>query len=175
MFWLKIISKFVNAFRAGETPAQIAAGFTLGFLIGLMPFWTLQGVVLLVVLLLFNVNLAAGTVAMVLAGMVAYLLDPIFHSVGYFMLTGVSFLQPVWEALYNMPVAPLSRFNNTVVMGSFVCGVVLALPLYWGMKKLVQVYRAELEARLVRWKVVQAIKGSKVVQLYFKVRDFRGA
>ena len=30
MFWLKIISKFIKAFRSGESPGQIAGGFGVG-------------------------------------------------------------------------------------------------------------------------------------------------
>lgn len=174
MIWLKIISKFIKAFRSGESPGQIAAGFALGFFIGLMPFWSLQGIFLFILLILLNINLAAGTVAIILANLFAYLLDPVFHSVGYFFLT-LSPLQGMWEWLYNMPVAPLSRFNNTVVMGSFIGGLVFFFPIFFGMKKLVIAYRSGLEERIKKWKIVQVIKGSKLVQWYEKVRDIGGA
>ena len=175
MVWLNVVSKFIKAFRSGESPRQIAAGFCFGFLIGLMPFWTLQGVVLFVLLFLLNVNMAAGTLAILLASLFAYLLDPIFHNLGFYILTAIPALQGAWEWLYNNPLGPLTRFNNTVVMGSFVGGLVLAFPVFWGMKKLVVVYREKLEVRVKKWKIVQAIKGSKLVQLYEKIRDFRGA
>ncbi len=174
MIWLKIISKFIKAFRSGESPGQIAAGFALGFFIGLMPFWSLQGIFLFILLILLNINLAAGTVAIILANLFAYLLDTVFHSVGYFFLT-LSPLQGMWEWLYNMPVAPLSRFNNTVVMGSFIGGLVFFFPIFFGMKKLVIAYRSGLEERIKKWKIVQVIKGSKLVQWYEKVRDIGGA
>ncbi|MFZ5517413.1 MAG: TIGR03546 family protein [Candidatus Zhuqueibacterota bacterium] len=173
MIWIKVISKFIKAFRSGESPGQIAAGFALGFFIGLIPFWSLQGLVLFFLLILLNINLAAGTVAILLAGMCAYLLDPLFHSIGHFVLT-LPALHRIWESLYNMPVAPLTRFNNTVVMGSFIGGLALFLPLFWGMKKFVVVYRTRLEERVKKWKIVQVIKGSKLVQLYEKIRDFGG-
>jgi len=173
MIWIKVISKFIKAFRSGESPGQIAAGFALGFFIGLIPFWSLQGLILFFLLILLNINLAAGTVAIILAGMSAYLLDPLFHSIGYFVLT-LPALQGTWESLYNMPVAPLTRFNNTVVMGSLIGGLALFLPLFWAMKKFVVVYRTRLEERVKKWKIVQVIKGSKLVQLYEKIRDFGG-
>ncbi|UCE04492.1 MAG: TIGR03546 family protein [bacterium] len=174
MIWLKIISKFIKAFRSGESPAQIAAGFSFGFLIGLMPFWTLQGVVLFILLILLNINLAAGTVALLLASLFAYLLDPIFHDIGFFILTGIPALQGLWESLYNIPLGPLTRFDNTVVMGSFLGGLVLVFPVFFGMKKLVVAYREKLEARIQKWKIVQALKGSKIFQLYIKIRDLGG-
>lgn len=174
MIWLKIISKFIKAFRSGESPGKIAGGFGVGFLIGIMPFWTLQGVIFFILLILLNINMAAGTVAILLASLFAYLLDPIFHSLGYFILTGIPFLQGFWETLYNIPVAPLSRFNNTVVMGSFIGGLVLFIPIFFGMKKLVVAYRSGLEERINKWKIVQVIKGSKIVRLYEKIRDIGG-
>lgn len=174
MIWLKIISKFIKAFRSGESPGKIASGFSVGFLIGLMPFWTIQGVLLFIVLILFNINLAAGTVAILLANLFAYLLDPIFHSLGYFFLTGIPALQGFWEWLFNTPVGPLSRFNNTVVMGSFIGGLIFFFPIFFGMKKLVVAYRSGLEERIKKWKIVQILKSSKIVKLYEKIRDIGG-
>jgi uncharacterized protein (TIGR03546 family) len=171
MFIFSLLSQLIKAFRAGETPTQIAAGFSVGFLIGLMPFWTLQGVLLFLVLIFVNINMAAGSLAMLVAGFVAFLLDPVFHHLGYAVLTFPG-LQGAWEALYNVPVAPLSRFNNTVVMGSFLGGFVLFAPVYVGMKKLVVSYRSGLEERIKKLKVVQTIRGSKVVEWYVKIRDF---
>ena len=175
MIWLNVVSKFISAFRSGESPGQIGAGFSFGFLIGLMPFWTLQGVVLFILLILLKVNMAAGTLAILLSSLFAFMLDPIFHDIGYYILTGIPGLQGLWETLYNSPLGPLTRFNNTVVIGSFLAGLVLVLPVFFGMKKLVVIYREKLEERIKKWKIVQAIKGSKLVQLYEKIRDFRGA
>ena len=174
MIWLKLLSNFINAFRAGDSPGQIAGGFSVGLLIGIMPFFTLQGFFLFILLMLLNINMAAGTLAILLASLFAYLADPIFHSLGYFVLTGIPFLQGLWETLNNLPVAPLSRFNNTVVMGSFICGLALFIPVFYGMKKLVQAYRSGLEERINKWKIVHIIKGSKVVKLYLAIRDVRG-
>ena len=175
MIFLKILSQLIKALREGESPGQIAAGFTLGFLIGLTPFWTLQGVLLFLVLFIFKVNLAAGTLAILLAGLVAYLADPAFHALGYFILTGMPFLQGLWETLFNLPVAPLTRFNNTVVLGSLVVGILAAVPLYFGMRKFVLAYRSGWEEKIKKWKIVQAVRGSKLVQAYVKVRDLGGA
>lgn len=174
MIWLKIISKFVKAFRSGETPGQIAAGFAIGFYIGLMPFWTLQTFILFFILILANINLAAATVAFLIASMFAYLFDPLFHSLGYFLLTQLPFLQGIYEAIYNSVFGPLTRFNNTVVMGSFVSGLILFFPIYFGMKKFVVMYRERLEEKIKKWKIVQMINGSKMFQLYEKIRDLGG-
>lgn len=174
MIWLNMVSKFIKAFRSGESPGQIGAGFSVGFMIGLMPFWTLQGIVLFALLFLLNINMAAGTLAIFLSSLFAYLLDPIFHNLGFYILTGIPALQKLWETIYNIPIGPLTRFNNTVVMGSFVGGLILFIPVFFGLKKLVVLYRENIEEKMSKFKVVQTIKGSKIVQLYQRVRDLGG-
>lgn len=171
MFWLQFISKFIKVLRAGATPTQIAGGFALGFIIGLMPFMTLQGIGLIIVLFLLNVNLAAATFALFISSFIAFLFDPLFHDLGFYLLAGVPALHGTWTALYNMPVAPLSRFNNTVVMGSFVAGILLAVPFFLAVKKGVLSYRAGLEEKIKRWKIVRLVTSSKIAAWYFKIRD----
>ncbi|MDZ7291986.1 MAG: TIGR03546 family protein [candidate division KSB1 bacterium] len=173
MFWLQFISKFIKVMRAGASPGQIAGGFSLGFLIGLMPFLTLQSVIIFCMVFLLNINLSAATFAIFIASFGAFLLDPLFHHLGFHVLTGIPALHGLWTALYNMPVAPLTRFNNTVVMGSFISGMVLLAPVFYGMKKLVVVYRSGLEAKIKQWKIVQIITGSKLWQWYERIRDLQ--
>jgi uncharacterized protein (TIGR03546 family) len=174
MIILKIVSNFIKAFRSGESPRQIALGFCFGFLLGLMPFWTVQGFLVFLILFFVNINLSAGTVATLLASALAYLIDPVFHAIGFFVLTQINALQSFWEWLYNTPLGPLSRFNNTVVMGSFVGGLLLCFPIYWGMAKLVVNYRTGFAARIKKYKLVQLTSGSKLFQWYEKVRDLGG-
>ncbi len=86
----------------------------------------------------------------------------------------VDALQSFWTSLYNAPIAPLTRFNNTVVMGSFVCALLLFLPVYIGMKRFVVAYRTTVGARVEKWKMYQVMKRSSLVQWYQKIRDFGG-
>lgn len=171
MFWLQIISNFFKVLRAGQTPRQVAAGFTLGSIAGFSPFLTLQGILLWFVILLFDVNLSAAILAFTLASLVAYLLDPAFHELGYMLLVNTEPLRPLWTWLYNAPLAPLTRFNNTVVMGGMVGGILLAPVIYLAMKKFVIAYRTHLGARIEKWKVYQIISKSSLVRWYQKVRD----
>lgn len=173
MFFLQFITKFIKVMRAGASPAQVAGGFALGSLIGLMPFLTLQSAIIFCIIFLLNVNLSAATFAIFIASFGAFLLDPLFHRLGFYLLTGIGSLQALWTKLYNLPVAPLTRFNNTVVLGSFIGGLALFLPVYFGMKKLVVAYREGLEAKIKKWKIVQVITGSKAWQWYERLRDWQ--
>jgi len=174
MFWLKMIRDFLKVLRAGETPHQIASGFALGSILGFSPMLTLQGILVWLVILIFNVNLSAALLALTVFSLAAFLLDPVFHLLGYAVLVDVPSLQNLWTAMYNAPIAPLTRFNNTVVMGSFLAALVLAVPAYYGMKAFVVAYRQHIHSRVEKWKVFQVVKRSLLVRWYERIRDLAG-
>jgi uncharacterized protein (TIGR03546 family) len=172
MFWLQIVKNFIQILRAGQTPRQIAGGFALGSMIGLMPFLTLQGLFLWLVILVLDVNLTAALLSATLFALIAYLFDPVFHALGYFFLTDISALHGLWTSLYNAPIAPLTRFNNTVVLGGLLSSLVLFLPVYIGMKKFVLAYRTHLHTKIEKWKVYQVLSKSTLVRWYDRVKNF---
>ncbi len=171
MFLLQLLSKLIKVLRAGESPGLIAGGLTLGFFLGLTPFGTLHSLIGLLVALLTKVNLAAVFWGMFVFSGVAYLVDPFFHDLGYFVLVEVSFLKELWTALYNMPVVPFTRFYNTVVMGSTLVALVLMAPVHVAARKGVEAYRARWADRLRKAKLVKAFKGSFVFKWYVRIRD----
>ncbi len=171
MFWLKLVSNFIKILREGQTPAQVAGGFALGSILGFSPMFTLQGIFVWLVILVLDVNLSAATLALMVFSLVAYIFDPLFHTLGYFLLVDIDGLKGLWTALYNAPVAPLTRFNNTIVMGSFVCALIFFTPIYFGMKKFVVAYRANVGKRIEKMKIYQVISKSWIVQTYQRVRD----
>ncbi len=174
MFWITIVRDFIKILREGQTPAQVAGGFALGSILGLSPVFTLQGIVIWLIILVLNVNLSAALLALTVFSLFAFLLDPVFHYVGYQALVNIEMLQGLWTSMYNAPIAPLTRFNNTVVLGSFVSALVLFVPVYWGMKRFVLAYRASVGKKIAQWKVYQVIKKSALVQWYEKLRDLGG-
>ncbi len=173
MFWLKLIKDVIKIFREGQTPSQIAGGFALGMVIGLSPSFNLQGLLLWIILLSLNVNLAAALLAITLCNLVAYLFDPLFHWFGFQVLTQVDFLKGLWTYLYNAPLAPLTNFYNTVVMGSFLTALVLFLPVYIGMKKLTVLYRKKLYSKIQKLKIYEILRHNDIVKWYIKIRDMQ--
>jgi uncharacterized protein (TIGR03546 family) len=171
MFWLKLVTNFIKILREGQTPAQVAGGFALGAILGLSPMFTLQGLAVWLVILVLDVNLSAATFSLGLFALIAYVFDPIFHRLGYFLLVDIHGLRGLWTALYNAPIAPLTRFNNTVVLGSFISAFILFLPIYFGMKKFVLAYRATLGVKMHKFKVYQIIDRSSLIKWYRRVRD----
>lgn len=171
MFWLQILKGFIQVLRSGQTPRQVAGGFALGAIVGLMPFFTLQGLLLWLAVLVLDVNLSAALLAASLFALLAYFIDPLFHLLGYLLLVDSSMLRSLWTSLYNAPVAPLTRFNNTVVLGSFVAGFLLLLPIYFSMKRLVLAYRTHLHTRVERLKIYQIVSKSSLVKWYDRIKN----
>ncbi len=174
MFWLQIASNFVKILREGQTPNQIAGGFALGAFVGLTPMLTLQGVFLWLVILILDVNLSAVFLSAAVFGLLSVLLDPLFHDLGYYLLTDVDSLVPLWTSFYNAPIAPLTRFNNTLVLGSLVGALVLFVPAFVSMRRFVVLYRATLGKKLSTNKLYLALKRSTLIRWYERVRDFGG-
>ena len=149
---LRVLLQF---FAAAGTPRQLALGFALGMVVGLVPKGNLTAVVLVTALLATRVNLGTGMVAAVVFSWVGMLADPLSHRIGLLFLTKQS-LQPMWTYLYDLPVVPWTGLNNTVVLGSLLLGAWLFYP----------VYRLS-EAGFARGRpwLVERLKGRRIVQL----------
>lgn len=174
MFWLTLVRDFIKLLRAGQDPRQIAGGFALGSILGLSPMLTLQGAAIWFIILVLNVNISAALLAIALCTLFAYMFDPLFHWLGYNILVNVDSLHGLWTWMFNAPVAPLTRFNNTVVMGSLVVALITFIPIYFGMQKVVIAYRTHVGERIEKWKIYQIISKSSLVKLYERIRDLKG-
>jgi uncharacterized protein (TIGR03546 family) len=170
MIILRYLAKLLKILRDGATPAQIAGGFALGMIIGLTPVMSLHNLVVLLLLIFLNVNLSMAILSFTFMSGLAYLFDPWFHSIGYFLLVDIASLNGMWTWLYNVPVLALSRFNNTVVLGSLVVSLILFVPVWLLVKAGVIAYREHIDARMQKWKIVQVVKGSKLYNWYEKLK-----
>lgn len=171
MLILKFLAKLVKILRSGISPNQIAGGFILGMIIGLTPIMSLHNMIIFVLIILLRVNIASAIFGFALFSGIAYLLDPYFHNIGYYVLTQVPSLESLWTDLYNTPILALSNFNNTVVMGSLLVSIVLLIPVFFLMKVSIIQYRKNIEDRMNQWKIVKAFKGTTVYSIYERVRN----
>ena len=171
MFVLKIIAKFIKVLQSAESPTQVAWGFAFGSIIGLTPMMSLHNLILLILIFILKVNIAAAMLAFIVFSLVAFLFDPIFHSIGYFFLVEVRPIFPFWTDMYNAPVAPLTRYNNTILMGSLICALLALYPNYLWFKWFIKKYRETWGEKIKSWKIVRVVKGSKIVRLYVRIKN----
>ena len=171
MFVLEFIAKLIKILRSEISPNQIAWGFGLGMILGLTPFLSLHNLLVVILIIMLKVNLATAIFSFGIFSAIAYLIDPVFHSFGYYILVDLESLNGFWTWLYNVPVLALSKFNNTVVMGSLVSSIILILPVYFLVKIGVVNYREKIDVKIKNWKFIKLIKGTKIYSLYEKIRD----
>lgn len=168
MLMLKLFVSFLKALNEKASPRAMAGGFALGAIIGLTPKGNLHNAVVVLLIFLLPVNKSASLVAAALFSLVAYVFDPLFNRVGEFFLT-LSPFRGFWTALYNTPVVPWTRFNNTLVLGSVLAALVLFLPLFYLSAWSVEKYRERVLAAASKWKIFHLLKVSKFYMLYEKL------
>ena len=162
---LKLIQSLVGALHSEGTPGQLAAGLVLGSFLGLTPLMNLHNAVILALLMLLNVSFAGGMLGWALFVPFGFLLDPLFDWMGHGLLLAPA-LRPLWTSLYNMPIVPLTNFNNTIVLGSFVFALVVGIPLFFALRWAVARYRETVGARVRQSKFYQALTASKLYNVY---------
>jgi len=172
MFILEFLAKLVKILRSGATPSQIGGGFILGMILGLTPFWSLHNLIIILLIIILNVNISMAIFGFAVFSGIAYIFDPLFHNLGFLLLADTESLRGFWTAMYNVPIIALSRFNNTLVLGSLVSSIILLVPVYFFSKKSVLAYRENVDPWFQKLKVVKALKGTKVFGIYEKYSDW---
>ena len=167
MFFLKLLKQIVVIFQTDISPNQVAWGFALGAILGLVPNMFMK-LVIFIVIMMFRVNVSAAFLAWAVYEILSFALDPLFDSLGYYILN-IDSLNSFYTYLYNLPVVPFTKFNNTVVMGSLIVGIILIIPNMIIAKKLLVYYRTHLREKVSQWKIVKilsaTILGANVIKI----------
>ena len=157
MFVLKLIRGFFKGLAGAESPTQIALGFWLGLMLGLVPFSSGMGIALLLVILMFKVSFPFAFAAMAIAKLcrVTVLLNT-SAQVGYGTLESRS-LESLWTSALNLPGLALLNLDSYTVMGGALIGLgagaVCFFPIRWAVKR----YREAVVARLSKSKLFKTI------------------
>ncbi|MEW6515541.1 MAG: TIGR03546 family protein [candidate division FCPU426 bacterium] len=159
MIGLRAVKSVFTILQSENSPMQIAGGVAIGLFMGFSPFNGPQNYLLMILLFFLNVNVASATVATALFSGLAALLDPVAHKLGFALLVSNDSLTPFWTALYNLPVVPFTRFNNTVVLGSFVLALILVIPVIFLTRAFILYYRAHWRERVGKVGVVKWLSG----------------
>jgi uncharacterized protein (TIGR03546 family) len=166
MVILKLLQSIVKALHSEGTPGQVAAGMALGSILGLTPLLSLHNLVVAALILMLNVSVPSATLGWAIAIPLGFALDPMFDALGRQLLLGTPALVPLWTALANLPVLPLSNFNNTVLLGSVVSALVLFAPIYFASRWAVRRYRETIGERVRNSAFYRALSASKLYGIY---------
>ena len=162
---IKLIQSLFGALHSEGTPGQLAAGIVLGSFLGLTPLLNLHNAVIFAALVLLNVSFAGGMLGWAVFIPFGFLLDPLFDWIGHSLLLAPG-LRGLWTSMYNMPVMPLTNFNNTVVLGSVVFTLLFTVPLFFATRYGVTRYRATIGERVRRSRFYKAVTASKAYNVY---------
>ena len=163
---LKLLQSLVKTLHSEGTPGQVAAGVALGAALGLTPLINAHNVLIVALICVLNVSLGGALLGWAMFVPLGFLLDPVFDGLGRQLLLETPALTPMWTAWFNTPILPYTNFNNTIVLGSVVVWVALAVPIFFAARYGVTRYRATVGERVRRSRFYQAVTASKAYNVY---------
>jgi len=170
---MRYFAKLLKALASEASPSQIAGGVILGMIIGLTPFFSVHNLFIVILIFILKVNFGMAFLSFAIFSGIAYLADPAFHSFGIWLLELES-MQQTYTNMYNNEWWALTKFFNTVVIGSLTTAVLLTIPMFPLTKIGVIQYRKRIHAKVLKWKVVQAFKSTNFYSVYRTVTRVRG-
>ncbi len=168
MITIKIFARLLKVLNSEANPAQISLAFSFSMISGFLPFFSPVNFIVLLVVFILRVNLSAYLIGTAVFSGIAYLLEPLFHKIGLALLT-TGPLEELWTAMYNSSIWRIQRFNNSVVMGSFVVAVLSFFPLLLLSNAAIRRYRERVLGWVRKTRLVQAITASRFYEIYEKV------
>jgi uncharacterized protein (TIGR03546 family) len=163
---LKFLQSLLKTLHSEGTPGQIAGGIALGAALGLTPLMNLHNAIVVVLLCIINVSFASGLLGMAIFAPLGFMLDPLFHRIGHWLLTGVPSLRPMFAWIDAQPVIAYTNLTNTVVLGSLIGWLVLFLPIFFAARVGVIKYRVSIGEWVMKTRIYQALGATKVFDVY---------
>lgn len=160
---MNFLVDFFKALNGNVKPSEIAHGFTLAFMLALIPSGNLLWILLFCITLFLRINKAAYFIFLCLFKLVVFAFDPFLDQAGYIILS-YGPVQGVMDRLYNIPFFGFFGFANTIVTGAFATSIILYIPLYFLFLALVQLYRN---------KIAEVYRKSFLYKFFMKIPFFK--
>lgn len=169
MWLLKPIKAILRFLRLDANPHYVGIATMFGFLIGFQPF-SLYSVLLFIIFFIIKSDKSAWILSFLFFKIIANLIEPGISAVGSAFLEHIPALIPIWTALRNIPIVPLTKFYNTVAMGGFVIGIVFAVPMYFFGKWFYTFYNTHIRSRfkILQGKTKQQKKEARKIKKSLK-------
>ena len=175
---LKWITNFMKGINANTRPGEISAGIAFGILLALQPGFTVVRIIVLAITFILKINMPALFLSLFLVGLVSPVFDVPLDLFGGFILNHPSLFE-FFTDLYNMPLIPYTRFNDTLVMGGLAAGVIAWLPFFFLFKAFITLYRNSLREKIANSRIFKTFLkmpliskvvnyGGKILSLFSK-------
>lgn len=170
---LKQIFNFLRLLNSDTATNPLAWGLALGVILGFAPFFSIQTLLVVFIIFIFRVQMGGAFISAFFFKFVAFLIDHPAHLLGKKILESEN-LRPLFTELYNMPLVPMTRFNNSEVMGSLVISLILFPILFYVFKALILEYRELVVARFRNTKAWKLFTATQFYNWYLKYNQLYG-
>ncbi len=150
------VARVFVAVNSNKKTSQIALAISFAFILALVPKTNLFWVSLFILTFFLKLNQAVEMVFIAVFSLLLGFLDKFLDEIGYAILT-IPSLGSFFTKLFNSPFFYLTKYYNSLVMGGLAVGLVLALPIYFLAKYLVDVYRDKVREKIANNKFIQAV------------------
>lgn len=169
---LKQIFAFLKLLNSDTGNISLAMGMTCGFILGMTPILSLHSLLVFLILFFFRIQIGAAFVIAFFVKFIAFFFDPLFHVVGSAVLE-MDTLQGIFTTLYNMPLVPYTRFNNSIVMGSAVITFALSPFIFVLSQIMIVKYREKVLARFQETKLWKFVKATSFYKWYHSYSQYK--
>lgn len=170
---LKQIFAFIKLLNSETGTHQIASGIACGFILGMSPTLSMQTLLVFAIIFVFRVQVGAAFLSAFFFKFLAYLFDPAFDAIGSWILELES-LQSIFTTLYNLPLIPLTRFNNSIVMGAGVLAILLFPFVFYFSIFMISKYRDLVVAKIKSTRFWKAVQATSLYKWYYKYDELFG-
>jgi len=147
-----------NQISAINSPHELALGIAFGSVIGIMPKDSAIPWLIALVFMLSRGNLLCGIIAAFLMSLVSPSLDGFSDRMGLSLLS-INSMQATFASWIDIPWVAWTRFNNTVVAGSFAIGLLSSVPVYLLSQVFFRVWGIEMIQRVMDTRVIRFLFG----------------
>jgi len=168
-----VVNYFQQMFKslnANRAPGELAHAFALGMLLAFVPKGNLLWIILFIFTFFLRINRGTLFLSIILGSIFIPLVDPLFDTTGYAILTHPA-LTPTFAKWLDTPFVAFTRFNNTIVMGGLAWGIILYIPFYILARIFVRLWRNTLYQYFVRSKAYQFLMKVPFIKLILKISE----
>ena len=169
----KYIKRLLKALNANAHPGDIAHAVSLGLLLALVPKGNLLWPFLFVLTMFIRMNKGAFFISFICLSFAVPFADVLIERLGFFVLS-MKVLSPVFTVMYQTPFVGLTRFNNTMVAGGLLAGIIAYVPAYALSRYLVSAYRKYLQPRIVGSKAYKIFCNLPLIKQIIGASDLGG-
>ena len=164
----KKLINLLKALNSNSHPGEIAHAVCLALLLGLIPKNNIIFYIVTIFCLFIRINKGAFILFTAIFSMLSHLFDPTLDAIGWWFLH-ISFLEPVFANLLEVPFVGFTHFNNTIVAGAIVSGLILYIPLYWLSRLAIWGIRSKLIPLMRKTKFIVALSKVPLIKKISKI------